>query len=881
YRAAACRVVGTIDPARRRDALIKAARAAILADEPLPDDLPLDETVTVAGEDMTVSEAIARWRAAAKRSRKPTVASVLVSAMKHDRLRLQEAPLALRKWQAGWQRGRRGWNPKMTAAFVPYVLSGDRSQVFVNTSEMLCAIDPVVERLLWTRGPSEPFMAELLPPGMKKVTLVNTPKRFYTATSADTVFFRLNWAHRVTEATRSVIFAARRSDGVLRWSTEGLPELAGMRFVSDPAYADGTVVAMAWEPREIPVFHLVGLDAVTGELLWKTHLLSGTMFPAVRGAGLMDSPLGAPPPTIAGGAVYLAASVGVMACVDLFDGHVRWLQTYPRVYEYGRVDKDKYDDKWSGRFIFNRPNAPVAVRANLVLAAPQDVRGILFFDAENGALLRQYDSIDFRVMIGADDARAYVQQGGSVVAVKLEDASVAWETSLPTSMVIGSPALSDRGIICSTSEGIFVLSPDDGRIVDHHQAAGWEPIGNPLDLGDRIVAVSPVAVHLFAPEVNGGRDWSLPRSPSPDPLTVEVLPPAGLTRWVLRAPDRGDFFFSEHAPNLMVTRSWETFQLRRLAPAPTLLWEYAGPSWPRTIQFDDKVVLFDYTGGHLLCVDVKTGKARWELRDRAMAGERGTSGAIVAGDLAVWFTHNRVQGVHTRDGQSAWSVAFAGMTVRGICPHARGIGVFLENGPEPLAVLLDRKTGGEIRRIPLVKAHKKDKKLRPLRCARMDGQNVVAVQPIALIDGRQIAMVDFATGRVELGKVDGSQGAADLVRCGDVLCMMGEGKLVAACSLPDFKPLSVHKGGFWRVADGVEYYVNGPRVAAWDMATGEPLWQSRAFTWRTRLLVVAGKTLLAAQDLEDKHDPRARVIAIDRANGDVLAEVEALGLNFH
>jgi len=163
----------------------------------------------------------------------------------------------------------------------------------------------------------------------------------------------------------------------------------------------------------------------------------------------------------------------------------------------------------------------------------------------------------------------------------------------------------------------------------------------------------------------------------------------------------------------------------------------------------------------------------------------------------------------------------------------------------------------------------------------MDGQNVVAVQPIALIDGRQIAMVDFATGRVELGKVDGSQGAADLVRCGDVLCMMGEGKLVAACSLPDFKPLSVHKGGFWRVADGVEYYVNGPRVAAWDMATGEPLWQSRAFTWRTRLLVVAGKTLLAAQDLEDKHDPRARVIAIDRANGDVLAEVEALGLNFH
>jgi len=883
-RAAACyrsAASATTEPAQRREALIKAARAAILAGEPVPANLPAGETVTIAGETVTITDAVARWQKDIKHRGDETVPPVALSAMKHDRLRLLQAPLALRKWQAGWQTDRDGQNPVMTAAFVPYVLAGDRSQVFINTSEMLYAIDPVAEKLLWTRGPSELFTAELLPPSLKRVRLSNTPKRFYTATSADTLFFRLNWADRTTQATRSAIFAARRSDGALRWSTEGLSALAGMRFVSDPAYGCGTVVAATWEPREIPVFHLVGLDAVTGELLWKTHLFSGTMFPAVRGAGLTDAPLGSAPPTIAGSAVYFVASTGVLACLDLLDGHVRWLQTYPRIHEYGRVAKESSKDSWAGRFIFNRPNAPVIVRGNLVLAAPQDFRGILFFDAESGRLVRQYESIDFRVLIGADDARAYIQQGGAVAAVQLADASVAWETMLPASMVIGSPAMSKRGIICATKEGLFVLSPDDGRIVDERPPVGWEPVGNPFDLGDRILAVSPVAVHVLAARVNGGKNWSMPRSPEPTRLTVEVSPPQGLTRWALPAPDRGDFFLSEQAPDLMVIRTWESFQLRRVDPAPTLLWEYAGPSWPRTIQFDDKIVLFDYTHGRLIGVDVRTGKPRWELRDAAMAGERGTGGAIVAGDLAVWFNRNRVRGVNTGDGQSGWSAAFEGMTIRGICPHAKGVGVFLENGAGPLAVLLDRKTGSEIRRIPLVKPRRTDKNLRVVRCARADGQNVVAALPIALIDGYQIAMVDFSAGRVELKKVDRLKGETWLVRCGDVLCMVGRGGLIAARSLRDFKPLSIHPAGLWRIADGIEYYAHGPRIFAWDTARGEPVWQTRAFTWQTRLLVVAGNTLLAAQDLPDEDSPQARVIAIDRTNGDVVAKTLGLARQFH
>lgn len=856
------------------DALARAARMAILAGEPAPK-LPEDLNPTLMGETVTGSEALARWRTDAGRANhNEQTETIPLREMKHDRLRLQQAPLVLKKWEVGWQTGHRGNdNPRMTSAFIPYVLSGDRHQVFLNTSEMVYAIDPLTEKILWTRGPSELFVAELLPPSVKENRLSRTPRRFHTAVSADSVFYRMDWAHRITEQQRSVLFAADRATGALRWSTEGLQALEGMRFMSDPAYADGAVVAGLWEPHEIPSFYLVAIDAVTGDLLWKTQLFSSTAYPAIRQVAVMDLPLGSPPPAIYDGAVYFTASMGVIACLDLLDGELRWLQTYPRVHEYG-------PQNWAGEFIFNRPSSSPIVRGRRVFAAPQDCRGVLVFDAVTGEHLGGYQSMDFRSMFGADESHVYVQEATDVVALRIHDAAVAWRVKLPTAVICGTPTLSERGIICGTRDGLFVLSPRDGSILEQRPPLSFEAIGNPLDLKDRILTVSTSAVHLLGGQVNGGKDWLMPRSPERPPLQVQGRPSSGIARWTLPAPDRNDFFLSGQAPGLLLVRTWECFQMRRTDPAPSLLWEYAGPAWPRTMHFDERTLVLDYTTGHLIAVDVATGKARWEARDSALQGERNSQcGAMVADPWVIGFTPHCLRVFDVQDGRGRWGVSWPDQVVQGICPGQKGVGVFLQATPAPVAAWFDALTGKEIRRVPLGSTEKTATP-QVLSCATEEGLGRLSCLPIVLLDGKEIIEVDFeAGGATSRASFDGVR-LSRLHRIGNVLCLIAGPHIVGAYELPDYKPLRPRRAEKWRIADGVQYHLDGPRVVATNLEDGRQIWQSRAFPWVSTRLVVSGKWLLVSQDRTGDGESTSRVVALDRNSGEVVSEAPGLARSF-
>jgi outer membrane protein assembly factor BamB len=853
------------DQAGQLEAQIRLARSAILAGEPVPTNLPLDARVTVAGKSMALADAIRQWQAETPRVSTEPVAMEPLSQMKHNRLRLQQAPLAMRKWQAGWQTGLRSQNPKATAAFVPYVPAGDRNQVFINTSEMLYAVDPVNERLLWARNPSETFVAEIMPPSLENVPLLNTPKRFYTSVSDNSVFFRFNWASRAGERPRSAVYAARREDGVLRWSTENLPNLDRLRFVSDPAYAGGVVVVAAWEAAQIPVFYLIGLDADTGELLWKTFLFSGIAFPSLRESGLLDQPLGVPPPTIRDGAVYFAPGMGILSRVNLYDGQLEWLQSYPRVSEFG-------PDNWAGQFIFNKPSSAVILSGPVIMAAPPDEHGILFFEVGTGKLLRQYQSLEFRNMFAADDGLVFAQQGGDIVAVKIDDATVAWKATLPASVIIGSPTLSPRGIICGTREGLLVLSPRDGKIVDRYPPVSFEGMGTPLDLGDRIVAVSESAVDVLAAKVNDGRDWQTPRSPEPTPLKVEMESPPGLVRWALPAPDRSNFHLSSLAPDLVLLQSWETYELRRSGPVPTLLWEFPWLTWPRTIQFDESLVVLEYAGGRMMAIDVGTGKQRWEADDRAMAGERDDGGAIVSGDRVIWFNHDRVTLLDAKDGRKLGSRRFAHMPIRGICPTPEGIGLFLFHEPGPAAILLDRADAREIRQIPLGES---GTPCRSIACARAEGFGTATVLPIVLVDGQRVGFVDFAAGKVDFKPIPHG-GATGLVRCQDVLCVLGNNGLAKAFVLPGMEPLSPLSANQWCVADGVEYCAADRRIVAQNLKTGQREWESLTFAGEIAYLCVAGRCVLAVENLGKAERLRSRVVAIDKAKGEIIDQLNGL-----
>lgn len=859
-------------PDQRQDALVLAARAAAYAGAPLPQDLELDRSITVAGESLPIRVALAQWQADGPALAPAATRTVPLTGMTHSALRLHQAPLALRKWEAGWSSDQLKDRPHMTNIFAPYVLAGDRRQVFINTSEMLYAIDPVNETLLWARGPSDLFVAELVPPELKHFRLRNSPKQFYTAVSPELVYFRLNWAERTTGTPRSAIFAAGREDGVLRWSSEWEPTLAGLRFVSDPAYADGVVVAAAWEPREIPVFQLVGLDGTSGELLWRVQLWSGTMFPALRGFGPLDSPLGAPPPAIHQGNVYFTDSAGVVVRVDLQTGQAYWFQTYPRTTEYGPAE-------WAGNYYVSRPYGPPLVRGNQLLIAPRDVDGVLFFDTRDGTMRARYHALGFSGLFGATDRLAFITTGNKITALSLDNAQVAWQTPIDAATLYGLPSLSSRGILCGTNRGLFVLTPESGAVIDHLPPVSWDPLGNPLDLGDRVLAVSPVTLHVFAEHASGGSRWNTPRTPAAASLDTVVKHDNALVQWTLPAADRGDFFLSRNAPELMVIRTWETFELRRTAPVPTLLWEFPGPPWPRWIQFDTQSVVFDYTDGRMIAVDVGSGRARWDIVEPDLAGSREEATVVLAGDLLVRSSLRHLRAYDVLTGATRWRRDFPGRAVRGICPQETGIGVFVE-GKEALALLLSKDDGSVLRQI-ILGTVPEGAACATVSCVRADAHNELAVQPIAVVNHREIVSVDLAGGQLRRSTLGTTIPIESAILVGDTLCLSNDSRLVGAVLLPDLTPCKVRAEGPWHTDAGIAFVSSGPRIIAQDLRAGTPLWQSRAFRATTRLICASGETVLVAQETREQGSNRSRVAVLDRGSGEVIQEVETLAREFH
>lgn len=862
------------DDAQVRRAWAGLARSEVLAGGSIPANVPLDAPITLVGKEMRLGEAIRLWRSETLADREREVRHVPLGNMRHDRLRLQQAPLVLKKWQVGFQQDHSGRNPLLSESFIPYVPAGDRRQVIVNTSEMVCAIDPADEKLLWTQMPTDRFVAELAPPVLKDLVLLDTPKQSRVALTDDAVFYRLNWADRAFGTMRSAVFAARRDDGQLLWSTEGIAELSGMRFACDPAYGDGVVVAAVWEPKQLPVFHLVGLDGVTGELLWISHLFSGAMFPALRGRGMMDSPLASPPPAIADGVAYFTASMGVLSAVDLQDGSVRWQQTYPRVAEFECLYQ-KTRDRWSGEFVFNRPAAPILVRDGLLLVAPRDARGFMFFDAESGRLVRRYERMDFRVMFAADDRYVYVQQGASIAAIRLHDATVAWERVLPAEMIIGMPSLSERGIICCTSEGMLVLSAESGEVIEELPRSWSDPVGTPIDLGDRVMAFSISAAYCFAEKPNGGIHWRTPRAPHGAPLTVDVRLPGGAGRWVLPAPDRGNFFLSDAAPDLVMHHSWETYEMREAGPAPTLLWEFAGPSWPRSVHYDHETAVFDYTS-RLIAVDASTGKTAWDVHDGTVGGDRSEGSVLLHGKYVIWHSGYRLQARERASGKLVSQVDFDRRRIIGILPEAERLAVFLNWGKGPCVEMIDLETGDTLRHIELIDPADPNVAYGTIAANSHNHRSLLS-RPVAMANGQHLVHVDLASGEVRRHDFE-KQLPVTHIRCsGDIVQLSGGRGLVAALRLPDLIPVKVHGAPNWTIADNVQYYVNGPRIAAQRIDTGEPLWQSRALTGSVLYMAVSGRHVLAVLNPGQRSDdPRGQVIVIDRETGDVTSTIGGL-----
>jgi outer membrane protein assembly factor BamB len=158
------------------------------------------------------------------------------------------------------------------------------------------------------------------------------------------------------------------AQGRVMWKVEAEE---GTAFEGTPVADAGRVYAALRRGGSYVGQHVAAFDALTGRLLWKTHLCDAET-PARGDRDECTHNL----LTLAEGSVYCNTNLGAVASLAADDGSIRWVSTYPRAM---RGDLSDMAAHWY------RDLTPCLYDRGLLFVAPADSEQILCLDAATGA----------------------------------------------------------------------------------------------------------------------------------------------------------------------------------------------------------------------------------------------------------------------------------------------------------------------------------------------------------------------------------------------------------------------------------------------------------------------------------------------------------------
>jgi outer membrane protein assembly factor BamB len=217
--------------------------------------------------------------------------------------------------------------------------------------------------------------------------------------------------------------------------------------------------------------HFAAIDRETGAILWSVDIESAW------------------PPLVYDGVLYLAASDELHA-LDAANGNRRWRVPLPR----GAM-------------------APMAMTpAALIVLGPPD--SVLAFNISDGSVLwsRSLGGRSGRVSMVASETDVFVTLADRVMRVALADGAIRWDRTLPGEIASLTTAR-DRVFAGSTSNEIFALDPDRGRLLWRFRVGG-DVIGIAAT-ADLVFVASLDNVVRGLNRSNGNQIWKRPLTTRP------------------------------------------------------------------------------------------------------------------------------------------------------------------------------------------------------------------------------------------------------------------------------------------------------------------------------------------------------------------------------
>ncbi len=288
---------------------------------------------------------------------------------------------------------------------------------------------------------------------------------------------------------------------------DGLGVSGRLDVLGPVAAVDDLILAVGHYVEGAVNSYLLMIDRDGGELIEAVPLVIGQQELSMFNMPFQEFTSGTP--VVRDGMVFCTTNLGLMACVDIAFGDLRWLSGYdflpiiPPTNYYSNEPRD----------VFWYHNPPVAV-GSVLLATPHDSTSLQAFDTTTGKVLWQFP-LEKRYLpaqlLGTRGGRAILACDGWVKAVDVETGRQAWHAPIHNYhlQLNGRGCLTDAKIYLSTTDSLLVLSADSGTLEnvwrwptrnhggDFEPAASVETGGNSVFGGNVLVFPDMlIAAHL-------------------------------------------------------------------------------------------------------------------------------------------------------------------------------------------------------------------------------------------------------------------------------------------------------------------------------------------------------------------------------------------------
>jgi len=261
-------------------------------------------------------------------------------------------------------------------------------------------------------------------------------------------------------------------DDALDGAVAGDDFLARFSVAGPPVVSGGSVYAAGVLTEGAINSYLAAFDEGSGELLWKSFVCAGQQDLTMFNRPFQEHT--ASPPLVADGAVFLSSNLGVIACVDSWSGHVRWLTGYSstaRLASHSPERDQRRDIPWVNR-------APL-LEGGMLVVAPLDSRQILALDPATGRIAWTLDGNAPRLrdtrhqVLGTGDGRLLLGGEQHVECVDATNGQPVWTAGLDLSRddrIIGALELSGSTLLVPTAvKGLGVVD------LGSPQQVAWRP----------------------------------------------------------------------------------------------------------------------------------------------------------------------------------------------------------------------------------------------------------------------------------------------------------------------------------------------------------------------------------------------------------------------